>query len=326
MTVAVYLKAVPFDKSLVTLALESGADGVVVEQDRFGEVQALGRIDTVAPSEFCTRSLHCKEDEETAARELGEGKTVLLEQGWEVIPVENLLASNSGRLGLEVDSLDQARLAATILERGADFLVLRTPGAPELKRIVEEIKLSRGRFELEQAEVTEIRAVGLGHRVCVDTCSLLRSGQGLLVGNSSGFTFLVHAETEDNPYVNARPFRINAGAVHSYVLLPGDRTAYLEELRAGGDVLVVDSSGETSIAAVGRVKVEIRPLLLISARTASGRSGQVFVQNAETIRLLDPDLAPASVVSLSPGDEVLVRTDTAGRHFGRRIQETIEEK
>jgi 3-dehydroquinate synthase II len=326
MPVAIYVKAAPFDKSLVTLALESGADGVIVDQDRFGEVHALGRIEAVAPTELSIRDVRSKEDEEAAARDLGEGRAVLLEQGWEVIPVENLLASGSGRLGLEVDSLEQARLAATILERGADFLVVCPQGASELKRIVQEIKLSEGSLELEPAEITEIIPVGLGHRVCVDTCSLLRSGQGLLVGNSSGFTFLVHAETEANPYVNARPFRINAGAVHSYVHLPGDRTAYLEELRAGDEVLVVGWEGGTSIAAVGRVKVEVRPLLLLSARTAGGRSGQIFVQNAETIRLLRDDGTPASVVSLGPGDEVLVRTDTAGRHFGRRIQETIEER
>jgi 3-dehydroquinate synthase II len=38
----------------------------------------------------------------------------------------------------------------------------------------------------------------------------------MLVGNSSAFTFLVNAETESNPYVAPRPFRINAGAVHAY--------------------------------------------------------------------------------------------------------------
>ncbi len=37
----------------------------------------------------------------------------------------------------------------------------------------------------------------------------------------------------------------------------------------------------------GRVKVEVRPMLLITAE-AGGRSGQVFLQNAETIRVVPP--------------------------------------
>ncbi|MBN9339690.1 MAG: hypothetical protein J0H52_06380, partial [Comamonadaceae bacterium] len=68
--------------------------------------------------------------------------------------------------------------------------------------------------------------------------SMLKKGQGMLVGNSSAFTFLVHAETESNPYVAARPFRVNAGAVHAYAVMPGDRTNYLEELASGDEVLV----------------------------------------------------------------------------------------
>ena len=62
---------------------------------------------------------------------------------------------------------------------------------------------------------------------------MLKTGQGMLIGNSSAFTFLVHAETESNPYVAARPFRVNAGAVHAYAVMPGDKTTYLEELSSG---------------------------------------------------------------------------------------------
>ncbi len=128
-----------------------------------------------------------------------------------------------------------------------------------------------------------------------------------------------------NPYVASRPFRVNAGAVHSYVLRPNDKTSYLEELKAGDEVLVVDSEGNTMLSSVGRVKIEIRPLLLISAET-SGKKGDVILQNAETIRLVGKDGAPISVVSLKQGDEVLVRVDDAGRHFGMRIKEEIKEK
>lgn len=55
------------------------------------------------------------------------------------------------------------------------------------------------------------------------------------------------------------------------------------------------------------------------------RSGAVFLQNAETIRLTAPDGAPVSVVGLKPGDAVLCRLDEAGRHFGMRVREDIQE-
>lgn len=158
-------------------------------------------------------------------------------------------------------------------------------------------------MKTQPAVITRVESVGLGHRVCADTLSILRKGQGMLVGNSSAFTFLVHAETERNEYVAARPFRVNAGAVHAYVRLPGDKTTYLGEFKAGQEVLIVDANGETSLATLGRVKIEVRPMLLVEAQvtTEDGvKTGAVFLQNAETIRLTTPGGEPVSVVGLKP--------------------------
>ena len=320
----ILVKAIPFDKKLVTLALESGVDGIVVEKEYVDKVRSLGRTKVLTPKDFTCLSLKSKADEERAVSGLKAGEKVLLTLGWEIIPVENILAQAEG-IGVEVASADQAGLAAGILEKGADFMVVLPEAAADIKTIVAEIKLSQGVLDLEPATVTGIETAGLGHRVCVDTLSVLRTGQGMLVGNSSAFTFLVHAETEKNPYVAARPFRINAGAVHAYAAMPGDKTCYLEELAAGREVLIVDKTGRTSLATVGRVKVEVRPMLLISARTADGAEGKIFLQNAETIRLVRADGSPVSVVSLNAGDEILCRLDVAGRHFGMRIQEDIKE-
>ena len=55
--------------------------------------------------------------------------------------------------------------------------------------------------------VTKIQPVGMGDRVCVDTCSMLADGDGMLMGNTSSAMLLVHAETLENPYVAPRPFR-----------------------------------------------------------------------------------------------------------------------
>jgi 3-dehydroquinate synthase II len=319
----ILFSALPFEKEQVTLALESGVDGLIVESDKAELVRSLGRSEVLLPDDLAYVSLGSKQDEELAVRLLKEGKRVVLKKGWEIIPVENILAQAQG-LGVEVDSLDQAMLAAGILERGVEVIVVLAQAAPELKQIVRALKLDQGSMPLVTATVEEIRNAGLGHRVCVDTSSLLATGQGMLVGNSSGFTFLVHAETESNPYVAARPFRINAGAVHSYAVLPGDRTCYLEELAPGDQILVVAADGSTTLATVGRIKVEVRPMLLVRAK-AGDRSGNIILQNAETIRLVRGDGTPVSVVQLQPGDEILCRTDVVGRHFGMRITEEIKE-
>jgi len=319
----IWFKVVPFDKKLVTLALESGVDGLIVEKKDVDKVAALGRTRVEAVEDLNIVSLAGKKDEEKAAAFLKKGEKVLLSAGWEIIPVENLLAQGQG-LGVEAVSFEQAKLAAGILERGVDFIAVTPEAAPDLKKIVAELKLSQGVLEMAPAKVTAIEPVGLGHRVCVDTISMLKTGQGMLVGNSSAFSFLVHAETEENPYVASRPFRINAGAVHAYAHVPGDKTAYLEEVKAGREVLVVSADGSTTVAVVGRLKIEIRPMLMIRAEVG-GVSGTVFLQNAETIRLVRPNGQPVSVVSLKEGDEVLCRLDDAGRHFGMRIKEEIKE-
>ena len=313
----------PFDKTLVTLALESGVDAIITDKKHADDVRALGRVDVFTPEDVVRVELASKADEDIAVAALAAGKKTVLGLGWEIIPVENILAQSVG-LGVEVSDLDQARLAAGILERGVDVIVALPQAAADLKKIVADVKLSQGTIPLEKAVITSIKAAGLGHRVCVDTMSMLKKGQGMLVGNSSAFTFLVHAETESNPYVAARPFRVNAGAVHAYAVMPGDRTSYLEELSSGDEVLIVSADGQTSLATIGRTKVEIRPMLLVTA-TVCGVEGAVFLQNAETIRLTRATGEPVSVVSLKVGDEVLCKVDQAGRHFGMRICEEIKE-
>ncbi len=323
----IYFNCVPFDKGDVTLALESGVDGVIVPREHVDQVAGLSRCPVWAAEDVATMALNVKADEEAVLERLHKGERVVLARGWEVIPVENLLAQSDSVLA-EAATLDEARLAAGILERGVAGIIVSREAVADLKTIVAQCKMAQGREELLPAVITRVESVGLGHRVCADTLSILRKGQGMLVGNSSAFTFLVHAETERNEYVAARPFRVNAGAVHAYVRLPGDKTTYLGEFKAGQEVLIVDANGETSLATLGRVKIEVRPMLLIEAqvKTEEGvKTGAVFLQNAETIRLTTPGGEPVSVVGLKPGDTILCRLDEAGRHFGMRISEDIRE-
>jgi 3-dehydroquinate synthase II len=165
----------------------------------------------------------------------------------------------------------------------------------------------------------------MGDRVCVDTCTMLGEGQGMLVGDTSSAFLLVHAETLENPYVEPRPFRVNAGAVHAYALMPDGKTAYLSELAGGDEVLVADPCGGTTVATVGRVKIERRPLLRIRAECGD-QDASLILQNAETIRLVDETGRAVSVVDLVVGDRVLGVAEEGGRHFGFSVKERICEK
>ena len=334
-----FFLAVPFAKEEVTLALESGVDGIIVDKEHAASVASLARCRVIHAEDVHSICLSSKEDEAKAASLMPHG-LVLLEEGWEIIPVENLLAQAENKpspagdktlsgLALMASSLDAARLAATILQKGVDTIVIPPKGLMALKNIVAGLKFESAPQELVPARITEISPAGMGHRVCVDTLSVFKRGEGMLVGNSAAFTFLVNAETEHNEYVASRPFRINAGAVHAYALMPNDTTAYLDELRSGSELLIADHKGNTQLAVAGRIKVERRPMLLVRAQVTAPdgtlTEGAVFLQNAETIRLVTPQGEAKSVVALQKGDTVLCRLDVAGRHFGMRITEDIQE-
>lgn len=326
-----FYKAVPFVKGDATLALEGGVSGLIVSEGDARSASSLARCDVFTDSEITAIALESRDDEDTAKKALAAGAFVVLKKGWEIIPVENLLAhmgklaGSDAVLALEVSSPAEARLAAEILERGVDAVVITPDAARNAAGIVTALNAGTDTITLAEAVVTEITPVGMGHRVCVDTLSRLSTGQGMLVGNSAAFTFLVNAETEHNEYVASRPFRVNAGAVHTYAVMPEDRTSYLEELKSGDEALIVNEKGETERAVIGRVKIEKRPMLLVKAKLHDGTEGSVFLQNAETIKLVRPGGQVVSVVSLKAGDAVLCRPDTAGRHFGIRITEDITE-
>lgn len=333
-----FFKAIPFVKEDATLALEGGACGLIVSEQDKAVASSLARCDVFADTEISFIALESRDDEDAAKKALESGSFVVLKKGWEIIPVENLLAhaekwaekhtKNNSVLALEVSSPAEAKLAAGILEKGVDAVIITPEAALHAANIVAALNAGTDAITLSEAVITEITPVGMGHRVCVDTLSRFSTGQGMLVGNSAAFTFLVNAETEHNEYVASRPFRVNAGAVHAYAVMPEDKTSYLEELKSGDEVLIVSEKGETERAVVGRVKIEKRPMLLIKAKLKDETQdieGAVFLQNAETIRLVQPGGGALSVVSLKIGDTILCRPDKAGRHFGIRITEDITE-
>jgi len=181
------------------------------------------------------------------------------------------------------------------------------------------------KLELLKARIKRVEPLGLGDRVCVDTCSSMVPGEGMLVGNSSQALFLIHAENLENPFVNTRPFRVNAGPVHAYIRMADGETKYLSEIGTGDRVLVVNFEGKNYPAVVGRAKVERRPLVLVQAEERDHLIS-VILQNAETIRLVQSDGKAISLTDLEEGSEVLVYTEKGGRHFGVKIDESIIER
>ena len=319
----------PYNKEIATTAIESGADAVVV--DRAGDIKKLGRITTIAPdgdmkpgTDVAECTITDKESENKAAA-LGKKQFVIVTTSdWTVIPLENLVAQ-SDRIIARVNTVEEAEMALHVLEKGAGGILLKTEDPATVRAVASLLKAPTGKIGLIPFKVTKIHAVGMGDRVCVDTCSMLSDGEGMLMGNTSSAMLLVHAETLTNPYVAPRPFRVNAGAVHAYILLPEGKTAYLSDLSIGGMVLVADEKGTTHPVIIGRTKIERRPLLLVEAEAGPVKVSLVL-QNAETIRLVQKDGTAISVVNLTVGDEVMGCALEGGRHFGMAVKETIREK
>ncbi len=327
----VWVRIDPWDKDMVTTALEGGADALLLPAGCSEKAKALGKVQTVCedgdlkPGEdvvfFIIRS---GEDEDKIVAISRDKQVVAQCTDWTIIPLENLIAKGA-EVMVAVSDLQEAKTAFGILEKGVQGVVVSAADPGALKNILSRIRSMEGVTTLDTARIVGVTPLGMGDRVCVDTCTAMTPGEGMLVGNSSSALFLVHAESVCNPYVAPRPFRVNAGPVHAYTRVPGGRTRYLSELAAGDHVLLVDFKGRTTEGIVGRVKIEKRPLMLVTA-TVGDKEINTILQNAETIRLTRPDGAPVSIVSLAPGDEVLVALEAGGRHFGMQIEETITEK
>ena len=247
--------------------------------------------------------------------------------GDRVIPLENAIATlgTSGELWVMARTPREVPGALGALEHGAHRVIVsvRTPGEiDELESLIEGPLAARLDWTL--APVNAVRPVGVGDRVLVDTTSLLDAEEGLLVGSAAGFLFHVASEAVGSEFSRPRPFRVNAGAAHSYVLLADGSTRYLSELEAGDAVLACRPGGSARAVRVGRVKIERRPLVLVSAEV-DGTRRTIFLQEAETVRLSVEGGRRAST-ALEVGTRIHGVRLVAARHLGTAIEETITER
>jgi len=287
------------------------------------------------------------------------------------IPYELLIAKTLGRktqllrsvpikgLAQAVDDIHQSLNAFATMEHGIG-VVFRSSDSLAIDSLTRNLRHRQASsIALHAARVDEVQHTGLGHRVCVDTTSMMSAEEGMIIGSTGWGGILVCSETHHLPHMNLREFRVNAGAVHSYIWGPDGAAAYLSEMRAGAEVICVDLAGRARVVSVGRSKIERRPMLKVrcsvpidtvpaqlrarvehlfemQARvTPKGeRIGDgdrrihinAFLQNDWHVRVMGADGKVRHCTLLHPGDELLVHVDVPGRHTGLRIEENIIEK
>ena len=246
---------------------------------------------------------------------------------WKIIPLENLIAKlqkTRTKIYTTTKNSDEIRTMFSVLEHGVNGVILETADVNQIEN--SHKLLDNPNFKLKYARILELKDVGMGERVCVDTVSMMTIGEGMLIGSKPNFLFLVHNESVGSSFTSPRPFRVNAGAIHCYTPMSDGTTKYLSELEAGMEILVVGNDGSSRKSTVGRSKIESRPMRMVKAQLDDSK-GSVILQNAETIRLITKDKSLVSVTDLKVGDEVLAYTKpSSGRHFGMSVDEFILEK
>jgi 3-amino-4-hydroxybenzoic acid synthase len=245
------------------------------------------------------------------------------------IPLELIMArlqNNKVLILRKAETFVDMEVAFGVLERGSDGILFSGMEIAEIQQVIKYLNTrDQKRIELNPLKVTQVSHIGMGARACIDTTSLMTQEEGMLIGSTSGGGILVCSETHYLPYMNLRPFRVNAGAVHSYVWMPNNTAEYVTDLSAGSKVLCVDYHGNTREISVGRTKIEIRPLLLIKGE-ANDRELNVIVQDDWHIRLMGSDGKPRNATKIKVGDELLAYLSNPGRHVGIAVNETIIEK
>jgi len=314
-TVYVDPKSVPPKSKISTIYTSSAAKFVVLEKDmqRIKGKKVGKRFKVLSNTDIEKIFSEAKKGLDFVIIEVAD---------WKIIPLENIIAKLH-KIHTQIFALartpEEVRKMFSILEIGVDAVIFEASSISEVKEAM--VYLGTSTFGLSKAQVIDIKEVGDGERVCVDTASMLHRGEGMLIGSRSNFLFLVHNESVGSSFTSPRPFRVNAGAVHCYTISPDGTTKYLSELETGSEVLVINGQGKARRATVGRSKIERRPMLMIKAQVGE-EIGGIIAQDAETIRFVKPDGHLVSVTHLKKGDTVLVHTKGAtGRHFGMEVSD-----
>ncbi|PKV86288.1 3-amino-4-hydroxybenzoic acid synthase [Streptomyces sp. TLI_146] len=255
--------------------------------------------------------------------------SVLLFRDPTKIPLEIVIAAaarSTGSMITVAQDVEEAEIIFGVLEHGSDGVMMAPKAVGDAAQLKKAATAEVPDLNLVELEVRHTEHIGMGERACVDTCTYFREDEGILVGSHSKGMILCVSETHPLPYMPTRPFRVNAGAIHSYTLSKDERTNYLSELKAGSKVLAVDIKGQTRLVTVGRVKIESRPLISIDAVAPNGQQVNLILQDDWHVRVLGPGGVVLNSTELKPGDKVLGFLPSEDRHVGYPIDEFCLEK
>ena len=288
-------------------------------------------------------TVNSEESQEYARSLVGSVEWLVLDfSDWSMIPIENLVAACEGtptKIAAVLSTPKQAQGAGFALHKGVDALVV----APSNEMIEAALVVKSQRLErtnqndeeitsqsehvgLGKLTVTSVEAGGTAERYCIDMTRLLGDGEGLLLGSSASSFLFVHGETVDSEFVPTRPFRVNAGPPHAYIRMSNGQTKYLSELQSGDEIHVVSTEGMQRSATVGRLKIELRPMILVKWIDENDKEGNMFLQQAETVRVVGLDMKTKSITALKPGDIVIGWSDMGSRHIGAPISSAVTER
>ncbi|WP_416149977.1 3-dehydroquinate synthase II [Salipaludibacillus sp. HK11] len=172
-------------------------------------------------------------------------------------------------------------------------------------------------------EITDIKEIGEGMRVCIDFVDILNQSDGLYVGNTGHGYIKVLSENRESDGYPPRPFRINCGSYHQY-LHQNDQTMYLHEIEPGSKLIVTDEQSDRNIP-VGRVKIEKRPFIRIECKNGYSITSATL-QKSTSVHLVEETKGETPILDLKLGDRIACIEDTPGRHLGEKITEEIIEK
>jgi 3-dehydroquinate synthase II len=288
-------------------------------------------------------TIDSESSQEYARSLVGSVEWLVLEfSDWSMIPIENLLAACEGtptKIAAVISTPEQAQGAGFALERGVEALVvLSSIALVEAALIVKSQRLEHalqehddkssfsGKVGIGKLTITSIESGGTAERYCIDMTRLLDHGEGLLLGSNASSFLFVHGETLESEFVPTRPFRVNAGPPHAYVRMANGETKYLSELQAGDEILLVNTEGMSRSATIGRLKIEIRPMILIKWVDENDKEGSMFLQQAETVRVVGLDKKTKSITALKEGEIVIGWCDIGARHIGVSISSTVTER
>ncbi len=121
-------------------------------------------------------------DEIEKASQSGASFVVVDANDWKIIPLENIIAKlhkSKTKVYTTASSSKEVKTMFSVLELGVDGVILSTDSEAEVEKASQQ--LSTMRFPISTAKIIEVKDVGTGERVCVDTASMMGMGEGMLI-------------------------------------------------------------------------------------------------------------------------------------------------